>query len=179
MKIVEPTLLERAGRMYRRLLILQRLFHHRHESDEGEAIGGGDRARDAAFSAAISEVLDELTEHAEVLTSIPFPIGEWQAGNGPDDERWRAVTEVERREMLSMLAGYERLISWAEQNACGSAGVADRVEPAGGRIAMQPPADVAIVPQRCEAKDYLSAERTRVGRFRQEMSFLERRRSAG
>jgi len=101
-----------------------------------------------ALSAAVSEILDELTEHAELLTTIPFPISEWQRGDGPDDERWRALTELERREVASMVSGYEGLITWSESSARGR-----------------------------EATDFLKGERTRLGRFRQEMGFLERRRN--
>ena len=148
MKTVELTLKERAGRMYRQLLILQRLFQRSREADDVEWVGAGDGARDVALCAAVSEILDELTEHAEILTSIPFPIGEWQPGDGPDDERWRALTELERREVASMVSGYEGLITWGESSARGR-----------------------------EATEYLKAERTKLGRFRQEMGFLERRRS--
>jgi hypothetical protein len=150
MKTVEPTLKERAGRMYRQLLILQRLFYRSREADDVEWIAAGDSSRDVALCAAVSEILDELTEHAEILTTIPFPISEWQPGDGPDDERWRALTELERREVSSMVSGYEGLITWGESSARGR-----------------------------EATDYLKAERTRLGRFREEMGFLERRRNAG
>jgi hypothetical protein len=128
--------------------------------------------------AAIRETVDELTEHAAVLTSIPFPLSEWQSGDGPDDERWRALTEVERREVLSMVSAYERLIGWAEQDASGSARITDRIEQAGDALPL-PPADelpVARLP-RSQAIDYLQAERARVCRFRQEMGFLDRRRT--
>jgi hypothetical protein len=147
MKTVEPTLKERAGRMYRQLLILQRLFQRAQEADDVEWIGAADRSKDIALCAAVSEILDELADHAEILTTIPFPISEWQPGDGPDDERWRALTELERREVASMVSGYEGLITWSESSARGR-----------------------------EATDYLKAERTRLGRFRQEMGFLERRR---
>ena len=150
MKTVEPTLKERAGRVYRQLLILQRLFYRSREADDVEWIAAGDRSRDVALCAAVSEILDELTEHAEIITTIPFPISEWQPGDGPDDERWRALTELERREVSSMVSGYEGLITWSESSARGR-----------------------------EATDYLKAERTRLGRFREEMGFLERRRNAG
>lgn len=149
MKTVEPTLKERAARMYRRLLLLQRQFQLPRGADDVEWLGTDDRGRDLALYAAVREVLDELTEHARVLTSIPFPISEWQPGDGPDDERWRALTEVERREVLSMISGYDNLISWGEQVAQG------------------------------EAIDDLKAERARIGRFRQDMGFLARRRIAG
>jgi hypothetical protein len=149
MKTVEPTLKERAGRMYRQLVVLQRLFQRSREADDVEWVGGGDRAKDIALCEAVIEVLDELTEHASILTSIPFPISEWQRGDGPDDERWRALTELERREVASMVSGYEGLITWGESTSRGR-----------------------------EAIDYLKAERTRLGRFRQEMGFLERRRNS-
>ena len=148
MKTVELTLKERAGRMYRQLLILQRLFLRSRAADEVEWAGNGDRPRDVALCMAVSEILDELTDHAEILTSIPFPISEWQRGDGPDDERWRALTELERREVASMVTGYESLITWSESAARSR-----------------------------EATDYLKAERTRLGRFREEMGFLERRRA--
>jgi hypothetical protein len=150
MKTVELTLKERAGRMYRQLLILQRLFQRSREADDVEWAGSGDHPRDVALCMAVSEILDELTEHAEILTTIPFPISEWQRGDGPDDERWRALTELERREVSSMVTGYEGLITWSESSTRGH-----------------------------EANDYLKAERTRLGRFRQEMGFLERRRNGG
>jgi len=152
MKTVELTLKDRAGRMYRQLLILQRLFQRPHETDDSDGVGTGDRGKDAALWAAMAEVIDELTDHALILTSIPFPICEWQPGDGPDDERWRALTELERREVASMVTGYEGLIAWGESGTNG---------------------------HNREAADYLKAERTRLGRFRQEMGFLERRRNAG
>ena len=107
---------------------------------------------------AICELVDELTEHARVLTSIPSPISEWQPGDGPDDERWRGLTEIERREVLAIVSGYENLIGWGEE------------------IARRP----GMSPQKIhEACEYLRAERARIERFRQEMGFLERRRFAG
>jgi hypothetical protein len=151
MKSIEPTLKERVGRMYRRLLLLQRLFQFPRDADDTAWLGIDDRVPDTALAAAVREVLDELTEHARALTSIPFPLSEWQPGDGPDDERWRALTEVERREVLSLLAGYDNLIAWGEDAARGQR---DDVE-------------------------FLKAERARVSRFRQEMGFLERRRIAG
>lgn len=150
MKTVEPTLKERAGRMYRQLLILQRLFQRSGEADDAELIATGDREKDLALWSAMAEMIDELTDHACVLTSIPFPISEWQPGDESDDERWRALTELERREVASMVSGYESLILWGEAGVNGNR----------------------------EAADYLKAERTRLGRFRQEMGFLERRRIA-
>jgi hypothetical protein len=151
MKTVEPTLKERAGRMYRQLLILQRLFQRSHEADDADGFGTGDRAKDLALRSAMAEMIDELTDHAGILTSIPFPISEWQPGDESDDERWRALTELERREVTSMVSGYENLILWGEAGTNGNR----------------------------EAADYLKTERARLGRFRQEMGFLERRRNGG
>lgn len=175
MQTVEPTLKERAGRMYRQLLLLQRVFQLPREPDDVEWFASGDRARDLALCVAIRELIDELTEHAGILTSIPFPVSEWRPGDGPDDERWRALTEIERREVLSMISGYENLISWSEQIA-RPVDFARRVEPSSGDTAAQLPGTSQKVR---EATDYLKAERVRVGRFRQEMGFLERRRIAG
>src|SRR5258705_11929867 len=75
----------------------------------------GDRGRNAALCTAIRDVLDELAEHARILTMVPLPLNEWRPGDGPQDERWRALTELERREVLSMVSGYANLISWNER----------------------------------------------------------------
>ena len=99
-------------------------------------------------------LVDDLTEHARVVTAVPFPLSEWQPGDEPDDERWRALTDVERREVLAMVSAYEGLIAWSE----------------GMTASAQPATD------RDSASNFLSAERARVGRFRQELRFLERRR---
>ena len=183
MKSDEPTLHTRAGRMYRQLLILQRLFQDPHEPEDVEWIGTGDRDRDVALCAAVKELIDELTMHAKILTSIPFPIREWRPGDGPDDERWRALTDVERRDVLSMVSSYEGLISWAERiasNHLDRADLAFTVESGRTAVANQPTGQLSVALQRPpETMDYLKAERTRVVRFRQEMAFLDRRRSAG
>jgi hypothetical protein len=93
----EITLVERAGRVYRRLLLLRRLFQISDETDDVEWLGTGDKAGDATLCSGVREVLDEVTEHARVLTTVPFPLRDWRPGDGSDDERWRALTEVERR----------------------------------------------------------------------------------
>ena len=175
MKRVEPSLRERAGRMYRRLLLLQRLFQPPREIDEDESPGSDDAARSLALDAAVREVLDELTEHARLLTGIPFPLCEWRPGDTGDDERWRALTEVERREVLSLVVGYDGLITWAEDMTRGELELAAVVEVGSGT----PPAGTARSPQRgLEAIEYLKAERARIRRFRQDMSFLSRRSTA-
>ena len=175
MKTLEPTLKDRAGRMYRRLLVLQRVFQPSREGDVDwpatDDVGG-----DAALSAAIREVLDELTEHARILTSIPFPISEWQPGDGPDDQRWRSLTEIERREVLSMIAGYDHLISWSEEvtqdqvELAGlvSLGTGDPLGAAHGTL----PRSVRV-PR--DAAEFLKAERARIERVRQDLRFLEKR----
>jgi hypothetical protein len=144
--------------MHRRLLLLQRLFQSPNDADLTDLLESGDEPSDPGLRAAIRELIDELTEQARVLTSIPAPISEWQPGDTSDDERWRGLTEIERREVLAIVSGYENLIAWGEE------------------FARRP----GLPPQKIhEACEYLRAERARLGRFRQEMGFLERRRFAG
>ena len=158
MRSADPSLKDRVGRMHRRLLLLQRLLQSPGDTDGVPLLDTGDERRDSTLGEAICELVDELTEHARVLTSIPSPISEWQPGDGPDDERWRGLTEIERREVLAIVSGYENLIGWGEE------------------IARRP----GMSPQKIhEACEYLRAERARIERFRQEMGFLERRRFAG
>ena len=175
MKRVEPSLRERAGRMYRRLLLLQRLFQPPRDADEGDPLGTDDPARDMAVGAAVREVLDELTEHARLLTTIPFPLCEWRPGDAGDDQRWRALTEVERREMLSLVAGYDDLITWAESMTSGEMELTALVEVGGGSAQ----GAVSRPTRRTqEAVEYLKAERARIRRFHQDMGFLSRRPAA-
>jgi hypothetical protein len=169
MKVLEPTLKERAEQLYRRLLLLQRLFHPASGDDEANWTDSGGTARSVALCAAIREVLDELTEHARILTLIPLPLNEWRPGDGPNDERWRALTALERREMLAMVSGYENLIAWSEVMVRGALT---------GLFA--PESQSRNVPQEMrEATEYLNAERARLDRFRGETSFLDQRRSLG
>ena len=178
MKTLEPTLKERAGRMYRRLLVLQRVFQPSREGDV-EWPSTDDGGSGAALSAAIREVVDELTEHARILTSVPSPISEWQPGDGPDDQRWRSLTEIERREVLSMIAGYERLISWSEEvtrdpvelASLVTLGTGDPVGAAHGTLTRS-----VRVPR--DAAEFLKAERTRLERIRHDLRFLEKRPDA-
>jgi hypothetical protein len=158
MPSADPTLKERVGRMHRRLLLLQRIFDLPRDTDSGSWLDTDDIPQGASLNGAIREVVDELTEHAKILTSIPSPIGDWQASDQNDDARWRGLTEIERREMLAIVSDYENLIAWSEE------------------IARRP----GLPPQKVtEALEHLRSERARVGRFRQEMGFLERRRVAG
>ena len=172
MKTSEATLIQRTGYLYRRLLLLQRLFQASYEGDDAEWLGTGDEAKDLTLCVSIREVLDDLTEQARVLTTIPLPLRDWRPGDGPDDERWRALTEVERREILSLVSGYEALITWSEGLACHGFDPAERTEPDEDAVIH------SRKPQRSSlgASDYLKDERARIARFRQEMGFLERRR---
>jgi len=172
MKQAEPSLRERAGRVYRRLLLLQGLFHPVPDGDiEPSEAADGPRE----LEAAVREVIDELTDHARILTTIPFPLSEWRPGDARDDERWRALTEVERREVLSLVSGYENLIAWAEEQTREDLELAALVEVGGAAVA----GPATLSPQRVrEAVDYLRAERARIRRFRQDMAFLNRRSSA-
>jgi len=172
MNQAEPSLQERAHRMYRRLLLLQHLFHPSRD-DDGYALESGDRGRNLALGAAVREVLDELTEHARVLTSVPFPISEWRPGDSADDERWRALSDVERRELLSLVSGYDSLITWAEEITRGQVEIAALVETSPTNLSERA---MRSSPQLTrDATEYLKAERARLGRFGQEMRFLKGR----
>ena len=161
----------RANRMYRRLLLLQGLFHQPRD-EESDGFDNGDRERNLALGAAVREVLDELTEHAHLLTAVPFPISEWRPGDTRDHERWRALTEVERREILSLVSGYDNLIAWAERMTSERLELAALVEMTAASPA-HPPSHVSE--SGSQAAEFLKAERTRLNRFRQEMLFLNRR----
>jgi hypothetical protein len=166
MKMAEATLSERAGYLYRRLLLLQRLFTA--SDEEADWTGTGDKRQDMAVRAGIRELLEELTEHARLLTQVPFPLKEWRVGDGPDDERWRALTEIERRELLSMMSGYEDLITWAEDVAQGNGNSPGEAAAAESRTLRRTPLDG-------RPREYLKAERERLSRVRKDMGFLERR----
>ena len=142
-----------------------------------EWLGSGG-ARDLELCAAVREVIDELAAHAEVLVSMPFPVSEWRPGDGSDDDRWRALTEIERRSVVSMLAAYDNLITWSEQTVGGPLEVI--AWPDAACTADGQPRKLPEVWQKLrESTEYLNAERMRVARFRQEMAFLEKRRVAG
>ncbi len=168
MKILEPTLKDRAGQLYRRLLLLQRLFRIASAEDDPDLMDAGDKGRNVALCAAIRDVLDELAEHARILTMVPLPLSEWRPGDGSQDERWRALTELERREVLSVVSGYANLISWSERMVRGTSLTGLPGADSQGR---NPPQAIR------EATEYLKDERVRLDRFRGEMSFLERRRN--
>jgi hypothetical protein len=143
----EATLVERAGFLYRQLLLLQRVFPDATEDTRSLPFGDDGDARSLCFG--VREVLTQLAEEARVLTTVPFPIGHWRPGDSADDERWRALTEIERREIGSLLVGYETLIALIEH---------------------EPFRNTA------DAREILQVERSRLARFRQDMGFLDRRR---
>ncbi len=166
MQSVEWTLKERAGRIYRQLLLLHRIFDRQSDA-ESDWSGSAPPIGNVALCDAIREVLEELTDHACTLMTAPFPISEWRPGDGPDDERWRALTEIERRELLALVARYEDLIAWSEERAAG----------AGEGLAVSGAGRATPGPfRRREAEEYLQAQRIELGRFRKEMTFLQRRR---
>ena len=143
----EATLVERAGFLYRQLLLLQRVFPD--ISEDSQALPFGDDGDARSLCYGVREVLNQLAEEARVLTAVPLPIGHWRPGDGADDERWRALTEIERREITSLLAGYETLIALIEHEPFRNTS---------------------------EAREILQIERARLTRFRQDMGFLDRRR---
>jgi hypothetical protein len=161
------TLVERAGHLYRQLLLLQRVFPDASEDTRPLPFGDDDDSRSLCYG--IREVLDRLAEEARVLTTVPLPIGHWRPGDGADDERWRALTEVERRELSSLIAGYESLIALVERETAPGLELAERPDGSG---------DVRRRSFRngVEAREILQVERARLSRFRQEMGFLDRRR---
>jgi len=172
MKTSEATLVQRVGYLYRQLLLLQRLFQVSGENEDTGWLGTSGQTEDLALCTGVRELLDELACQAKLLTEIPYPLSEWRPGDSADDVRWRALTEVERREVLSLVSGYETLISWAEGLARPEPDLADRTEPRGNlEILARSPRRHAP-----STADYLREERSRLTRFRQEMGFLDRRR---
>ena len=147
----EPTLRDRATRMYRRLIVLERLFQVAvARQDDGESSKDGDDGeRGIAFSEGVRELLGELVQDAKIVTLVPVPMAEWRPGDRPDDERWCPVTEVERREVMQLLSGYEALIA------------------SGG--ALPRPRDVPA-----QSVD-LAWHRLNVTRFKHEVSFVQNR----
>jgi hypothetical protein len=173
MKTVEPTLKERVSYMYRLLVLLQQLFQVSRQVEDVEWLATGANSRDLALCAGVRELLEDLAKHAQILISTPFPISDWRPGDGPDDARWRGLTELEVREVLAMLANYESLVAWAEKATGASAEFGSRAGTDNS---------VAFFPARGasngshEAIEYLKDQRAQVERFRRELGFLERQR---
>jgi len=169
MRVAEPTLKERADHLYRWVLLLRRLFTVQGDGDDADWLAAGDAGQNLALCAGIREALDDLAEHARVLTLVPSPLGEWRLGDGANDDRWRALTELERREILSLVSGYESLIAWCESVDARSLPYA--------RVGERGRESVELQSYPSEGRgSQLEAERARVTRFRQEMGFLDRRR---
>jgi hypothetical protein len=173
MKTVEPTLKERVSYMYRLLVLLQQIFQVSRQVEDVEWLATGANSRDLALCTGVRELLEDLAKHAQLLISAPFPISDWRPGDGPDDARWRGLTEIEVREVLAMLANYESLVAWAEK-------VAGVQAEFGSRAATDN--SVAFFPARAaangshEAAEYVRDQRAQVERFRRELGFLEKQR---
>jgi hypothetical protein len=170
------SLLDRAHRMHRRLVLLQSLFEPPPEAEDGW-LASADKSRSQALTAAIREILDGLTEDAHTLTTIPSPLSQWRPGDAAGDERWRPLTEIERRDVLALVASCDHLISWGESFTEWVAGAS---APAlTGTIGPRLAAPLApLAPEIGEATELLKAERARLNRLQHEMGFLERRRHA-
>ena len=118
-------------------------------AEDTQSLPFGDDGDVRSLCYGVREVLNQLAEEARVLTTVPLPLGHWRPGDTADDERWRALTEIERREIASLVAGYETLIALVER---------------------EPFRNTA------DAREILQVERARLARFRQDMGFLDRRR---
>src|SRR5262249_14022823 len=156
-KIPEPSLKERTAHLYRRLALLQRLFKVSSAEEDVEWLEAGDGVRNLVLCAAIREVIDEVTEQARILASIPRPLNEWRPGDGPNDERWRALTELERRDVLSLASSYDQLLTWVEEIVHGR------------------PTAPSLSYESSDTIAYLQGERARLQRWLSELAFLERR----
>ena len=170
----DMTLTERSAHLYRRLAVLQRIFQTSEDSGTLDAPGGGDKTHDRALCEGIRDLLEELIDHVRIISTIPFPLSEWRPGDRADDERWRALTEIERREVLALVAGYDSLITWGESVTQARGGGRHASAWSGG-------GSVVFLPggsrEAESAIDELKAAREHVNRFRQEMRFLERPRA--
>jgi hypothetical protein len=169
----DASLLDRAQRMHRRLVLLQSLFEAAPEGEDGGP-EPAEKSRSQALTAAIREILDGLTEDAHTLTTVPAPLSQWRPGDVAGDERWRPLTEIERRDVLALVASCEYLVSWGESFTewVAGAGAQALTGTTGLRLA------APVAPEITEATELLQAERARLNRFRHEMGFLERRRPA-
>ena len=157
MKTVEPTLKERVSFMYRQLVLLQQLFQVSRQVEDVEWLATGAASRDLALCSGIRELLEDLAKHAQLLSSTPFPVSDWRPGDGPDDARWRGLTEIEVREVLAMLSNYESLVAWGEKQT----GFHGRPPSAGS-----------------QDTEYLKDQRAQIERFRRELGFLEKQKVA-
>lgn len=170
----DATLAERAGYLYRHLVLLRRLFRG---VDEEESLDPAAREGPDGLTllAAVRDVLDDLAGQAKVLTSVPFPLREWRPGDTADDERWRALTEIERRQVLSLVGGYENLVAWAEAHTADGQRPAARGDDSTSADFLD---TVRRAREQTDPAEFLRLERTRLAQFRRDMRFLERRRAA-
>jgi hypothetical protein len=161
--------------MYRLLVLLQQIFQVSRQVEDVEWLGTGANSRDLALCTGVRELLEDLAKHAHILTSAPFPISDWRPGDGPDDTRWRGLTEIEVREVLAMLANYESLVAWGEKVAGTSADFGSRAATDNSVAFFSPRASSN---GSHEAAEYLKDQRAQVERFRRELGFLEKQRIA-
>ena len=175
MKTVEPILKERASYMYRLLVLLQQLFQVSLQVEDVDWLATGGSSRDLALCSGVRELLEDLAKHAQILTSAPFPISDWRPGDGPDDERWRGLTEIEAREVLAMLSNYENLVTWGERLTSNTADVVGQAAAGGPVVTLLPRSTPKVMH---EAAAYLKDQRAQVERFRRELGFLEKQRIA-
>ena len=176
MKTVEPTLKERASYMYRLLVLLQQLFQVSRQVEDVEWLATGGNSRDLALCTGVRELLEDLSKHAQILTSAPFPISDWRPGDGPDDARWRGLTEIEVREVLAMLANYESLVTWGEKLTGSAAEYGVRSGNDNNSVAIFQARAASTGSH--EAAEYLKDQRAQIERFRRELGFLEKGRIA-
>ena len=176
MKTVEPTLKERASYMYRLLVLLQQLFQVSRQVEDVEWLATGGSSRDLALCTGVRELLEDLSKHAQILTSAPFPISDWRPGDGPDDARWRGLTEIEVREVLAMLANYESLVTWGEKLTGSAAEYGVRSGNDNNSVAIFQARSASTGSH--EAAEYLKDQRAQIERFRRELGFLEKGRIA-
>jgi hypothetical protein len=167
---VEPTLKERASYMYRLLVLLQQLFQVSRQMEDVDWLATGSNNRDLALCTGVRELLEDLATHAQILTSTPFPVSDWRPGDGPDDTRWRGLTEIEVREVLAMLANYESLVAWGEKITATAPEFGTR---ASDLAVAKFPARPNTAPSH-EAAEYLKDQRAQIDRFRRELRFLEK-----
>ena len=111
------TLQDRARRAYQRLLILKRVFQGTGLLDEPEV-----DESEAGLREGVRDMLAELAEDARIMSAVPVPFSEWRSGDGQNDERWRTISQLERREVRQLVRAYEELIESCDVRPMRQAG---------------------------------------------------------
>ncbi len=103
---------DRALRLYRRLLVLERVFrntngtHHEQETSASE-----DSLREG-----IQSMLAELAEDARIVSTVPHPRSDRPQGDDHFDDRSEEerhpLSHLERREIQQIVRAYEELIDY-------------------------------------------------------------------